>query len=347
MPRTSERPAIGLRDVAKEAGVSLATASRALNAGPRNVKAEARKKVMEAADRLGYRPNLAAQATAKGMTQTIALVVSDIQDPYYSTIAQGAIESAAAAGLIVTIAGSGHSARDDLSVVRALRGLSPQMIIMTGSRRGTPETQKALINELSIYQARGGRVVVIGQDDLPFDTVSLGHCAGAATLAEALIGLGYRRPVLLAPPPGSTNFIAWETGLMEGAQRNGIEINASYIHRSSLTRDGAYDVVRRLARHGMGNTDLLIAASDLMAIGAMSALRDAGIEPGNDMGVAGFDNVIGSTDVTPELTTVDLGLAEAGAAAVTLGMAEAGERQIRVTPAKLMIRESTPAISRA
>ncbi|ABM10648.1 putative transcriptional regulator, lacI family (plasmid) [Paenarthrobacter aurescens TC1] len=330
-----------LRDVAREAGVSLATASRVLSPGTRNVRASARERIMEAVDRLGYRPNLTAQATSKGTTRTVAVVVSDMQDPYYSTIAQGVIEGASPAGLIVTIAGSGHQADDDLGVVRALRGLSPQMIILAGSRRGDPRSREALVEELRAYETRGGRVIVVGQDELPFDTVILGHRPGGGQLATFLADRGYVRPVLLGPPPGSSNAAAWEDGFLEAAKLHSVDVSESDIHRAAPTRDGAYTLVRRLARHGLGDTDVLVAASDLMAIGAMSALRECGIEPGKQIAVAGFDNVVGAEDVTPQLTTVDLDLTAAGAAAVQLGLEETASRTVRRVEPTLVPRAST------
>ncbi|WP_240720920.1 LacI family DNA-binding transcriptional regulator [Pseudarthrobacter sp. NamE2] len=327
--------------MAREAGVSVATASRALSPGVRNVRASARDRIMAAADKLGYRPNLTAQATSKGTTRTIAVVVSDIEHPYYSAIAQGVIEGAGPAGLIVTIAGSGYGAEDDLAVVRALRGLSPQMIILTGGGHGASASQDKLTEELRLYEARGGRVVAVGQDDLPFDTVVLGHRSGAAQLAELLAERGYTHPLLLGPATESTNAAEWERGFIEAAKASGIDIRDSDIHRSPITRDGAHALISRLARHGLRDADLIVAASDVMAIGAMTALRESGMEPGEHIGLAGFGNVVGAEDVTPELTTVELNLAAAGAAAVQLGL-EAGTRRLRHINAEPILRESTP-----
>ena len=84
---TSPRAPATLHDVAREAGVSLATASRSLNGSTRKVNEEYRKRVLEAAARLDYSPNLSAQAVARGTTTTVALLVADIADPYFSSIA--------------------------------------------------------------------------------------------------------------------------------------------------------------------------------------------------------------------------------------------------------------------
>jgi LacI family transcriptional regulator len=97
-----------------------------------------------------------------------------------------------------------------------------------------------------------------------------------------------------------------------------------------------------MARHGLGDADIVVAASDLMAIGAMTALRECGIEPGTRTGLAGFDNVVGAEDVTPQLTTVDLNLAAAGAAAAKLGLEETTTRTVRPVEPILVLRESTP-----
>src|SRR5688572_26742835 len=119
MDQSAHMNPVTLHDVAREAGVSLATASRALNGSERKVNEAYREKVLAAAARLNYTPNLSAQAVAKGSTNTVALLVADIADPYFSSIAAGVIRAAEETGLVVTMAVTGRSTARELELVRA------------------------------------------------------------------------------------------------------------------------------------------------------------------------------------------------------------------------------------
>ena len=134
---------VTLHDVAREAGVSLATASRSLNGSTRKVNGDYRDRVLEAAERLGYTPNLSAQAVAKGATSTVALVVSDIADPYFSSIAAGVIRYAEEERLLVTMAVTGRRAERELELVRTLRGQRPRVLILSGSRFVAAELERS------------------------------------------------------------------------------------------------------------------------------------------------------------------------------------------------------------
>ncbi|MDR5698220.1 LacI family DNA-binding transcriptional regulator [Agromyces aerolatus] len=164
-----------LHDVAREAGVSLATASRSLNGGKRRVNETYRQRVLEAAARLRYSPNLSAQAIARGTTTMVALIVDDLADPYYSAIASGVLAEADRERLIVTVAATEHDAEHELDLVRRLRGQRPRVIILaeappTAGRPGaSPDdttgapADDALAAELTAYVAAGGRVIRINR----------------------------------------------------------------------------------------------------------------------------------------------------------------------------------------
>ncbi|GAB2910475.1 LacI family DNA-binding transcriptional regulator [Nonomuraea fastidiosa] len=336
-----------LHDVAREAGVSVATASRALNGSARNVRAENVARVRAAAQRLGYRPHLSAQAIARGSTRTVALVVRDVADPYFSAIAAGVIEEAEAAGLIVTMAVAGGSPERELQIVRTLRGTRPRVVIVTGSRIDGAGTRDALVEELEAYRTAGGRAVMISQRDLPYPTVTIDNAGGAAELARALLGAGYRRFAVLHAPAALRTSRERHEGFLAGLAGSGVPEPIAV--ETDFTRDGGYAAARRLAERGIGDVDAVFAVNDVMAIGAMTGLREAGVRPGPDVGVAGFDDIAPAVDVVPALTSVAVPLREAGAAAVRLALpdgdtgCEAGAREAGVRlPARVILRASTP-----
>ncbi|MFT4307524.1 MAG: LacI family DNA-binding transcriptional regulator, partial [Microbacterium sp.] len=150
-----------LEDVAREAGVSLATASRVLNGSTRKVADSYRDRVEAVAARLGYTANLSAQATARGTAAIIALLVADIADPYFGQIAAGVARGADEAGLVVTIATTERDVDREVRLLRALRGQRPRGVILAASR-STESAEPVLQDEIAGITAFGGRVVALG-----------------------------------------------------------------------------------------------------------------------------------------------------------------------------------------
>lgn len=342
---SSSSPAT-LHDVAREAGVSLATASRSLNGSTRKVNDDYRQRVLAAAARLNYSPNFSAQAVAKGSTSTVALLVSDIADPYFSSIAAGVIRAAEAEGLIVTMAVTERSTERELELVRALRGQRPRVMILTGSRSDGSESQTALIAELKAFAATGGRVVLISQEGLPFSTVVVDNYLGARALANSLVGQGYRR---FAAIGGARTLVTSRdrlAGFADGLAEHGIAIHPDHIVRGEFTRDGGFAAATELVAGGLDQVDLVFAVSDVMAIGALSALREAGVDVPGDVAVAGFDDIDTARDVTPALTTVNIPLADLGRRAMELALSDAAlssDEVIRVET-RVVLRASSPRL---
>lgn len=337
-------PKATLRDVARAAGVSAATASRALNGSARNVRQENIARVLAAAAALDYEPDLSAQAIARGSTSTVALVVSGVDDPYFSSIAAGVTAGAEAADLIVTMAVSDRSPERELQIVRTLRGHRPRAVILTGSRIDGAGTREALIEELTAYRTAGGGVVMISQPDLPFPTVAIDNAGGARRLALALAGRGYRRfAVIRAADRIRTSrdrYQGFVTGLREAGVRESLVVEAEF------TRAGGYTAGRELAERGLlAGVDVLFAVTDVMAIGAMTALRDVGLVPGADVAVAGFDDIASATDVAPALTTVAVPLHAVGEQAIALALAESDPTRVVPITTTVVLRDSTPPLT--
>jgi hypothetical protein len=211
MPRQSPAPGgVTLHDVARAAGVSLATASRVLNGSARRVADSYRERVEAAARRLGYTANLSAQATARGTSAIIALLVADIADPYFGLIAAGVARGADEAGLVLTIAITERDPEREASLVRTLRGQRPRGLILAASRAVAAESsvgaeepsQPELLRELDAYASFGGRVVAIGRGAPELRSIPIDNFGGARNLGLAMAGRGYRRAVVLAAGVG-------------------------------------------------------------------------------------------------------------------------------------------------
>lgn len=331
-----------LHDVARTAGVSQATASRVLNGSIRNVRQENVDRVLAAAAELNYAPHLSAQAIARGSTNTVALVVSGVDDPYFASIAGGVTQAAEAAGLIVTMAVADRSPERELQIVRTLRGMRPRAIILTGSRIDGTDTRHALVEELDAYREAGGSVVLISQHDLPFRTVSIDNYGGARQLARALVGLGYRRFAMVRAGAGLRTSRDRCKGFVEGLSEFGIDIDERFVVEAEFSRRGGCAAARELVRRGLDGTELVFAVNDVMAIGVMTAFRDAGLVPGQDVAVAGFDDIGPAVDVVPALTSVTVPLRQVGVCAMQLALSDDDASRIVPVSTNVVLRGSAP-----
>jgi len=341
-------PSVTLNDVAREAGVSLATASRALNGSSRVVKDEYRVRVHAAALKLNYTTNLSAQAVAKGSTTSVALLVGDISDPYFSSIAAGVIDSAGEAGLIVTMSVTERDPARELALVRALRGQKPRVIVLAGSRSTDRAYRDELVAELEAFEAGGGRAVFVSQHELPFDTVRIDNYGGARDLAIALVDLGYTRFGAITDEDALLTATDRLAGFTAGLAESGISIDPAHLVAAPFTRDGGYSGAVELVTRGLNGLELIFAATDVMAIGAMSGLRAHGVEPGRDIAVAGFDDIQTVRDIVPALTTVSVPLVDVGIAAIEVALrtqTNEGDQDVDIATT-VVIRASTPRLVR-
>ncbi|MCF4119488.1 LacI family transcriptional regulator [Antribacter sp. KLBMP9083] len=380
---------ITLSQVAREAGVSLATASRAINgSATRTVRADLRERVLEAARRLDYSPDPSAQAMARGRTAALGLVVHDISDPYFSAIAAGVAAAAEREGLIVTLASTGLRPARELAFVELVRRQRARAVILAGGRLlpddgdpahpspahprsavrhegGTQEYRSrddvpnggthgvaeagALVQALETFRRSGGGVAVVGQAVGELPVVEIANAQGAADLARALHGLGYRRFGVLAGPLVHRTAVDRAEGFVGALHELGCEVVPEDVVACAFTRDGGYTAMAGLlARTEPALPELVFAVNDVMAVGAMAAVRDAGRRVPDDVAVAGFDDIHTLRDVTPALTTVHVPLERIGELATRLALGlDAGEDADtgRVTvQGEVVLRESTPPL---
>ncbi|HMR48913.1 MAG TPA: LacI family DNA-binding transcriptional regulator [Arachnia sp.] len=330
---------VTLHDIAREAGVSLATASRVLNGSTRKVADSYRERVEAAADRLGYTANLSAQATAKGTSAVIALLVADIADPYFGLLASGVVRGADEAGLIVTIGITGRDTDREIRTVRALRGQRPRGLILASSRTSR-EIPVELRQELDLVAAAGGRAVVLGRGSGAVRGVTIDNFGGAAELGAALAGRGYRDAIVLASHEGVVTSDDRAAGFAEGFTGGGGAVPRVY--RGEFTREAGIELMRQALADGVEPGTVVFGISDVVAIGALLALREAGREVGGDVALAGFDDIPTGQDVTPALTTVRVPLGDVGHQAFLAATGEEWAQDDEALRLEVRLRDSTP-----
>ena len=334
---------VTLQDVADRAGVSLTTASRVLSDGPRQVGQPLADRVHRAVADLGYTANLQARAVATGQSTMVGVVVHDISDPYFSSIAAGLIEVAEAQRLLVCISSTPAAEAAEQAYVALMRAQRARAVILIGSRNDDAQARAALKEEVAAFIRSGGRAVCVGQDLLGVDTVRPENAAGAQALAQAMVALGHRRFAVLAGPRGLLTARERLDGFRAGLAAWSVPLEETQVIHGPFSRDGGYEAMSAVLAAGEPRPDCVFAVTDVMAMGALARLRASGLRVPADIALAGFDDILTLRDVYPPLTTVRLPLKQIGEMAASLILSEAatGDPRVIPVPGEVILREST------
>lgn len=331
-----------LQDVADRAGVSLATASRVLNGSARQPGAELVARVRAAAAELGYVVNAQAQALARSRSGLLGLVVQDISDPYFSSIAAGAQDAARASGHLVLLASTGRDPEAEREAVAAFAAQRVDAVVVAGTR-WTPDDDAALAAQLDAFAAAGGRSVVVGQPVGDGAVVRPPNVTGARALAEALLAQGQREFVVLGGPARVVTSRERTDAFSAAVRAGGGEVAEVLV--TEFSRDGGYaagdDVAELVRDRASGGPLTVFAVTDVMAIGLIARLRELGVEVPRDVRVAGFDDVPTLRDHVPALSTVRIPLEEMGSLAVRAAVGETAPGAVTEVDFEVQLRDST------
>lgn len=338
---------VTLAEVAQWAGVSPATASRVLHgSGARRVRSELRARVLSAAAELNYSANANAQAIARGTTTTVGLVIHDMADGFATAVASGVMAAAAERGLIVTVGSSGCDPLTEIRHVEALRNQRARALVLAGTRFTDPDVTALLAAELRSFVVGGGGIAVIGKAGLPANTLLLDNIGGAQRLAGTLAALGYRRFAVITGPEQLCTAEERLRGYRAGLADSGIPLPGENVVGAPFTRDGGYAAMAELLDREL-DAEIVLAVNDVMAVGAMVALRERGVRVPADLAVAGFDGIPMLRDIRPALTTVRLPLSAIGRQALALALLpvatdEPGRPTELLIAGDVVVRDSTP-----
>lgn len=295
------RRAPTLKDVAREAGVSIAAVSYSLNGGG-TIGEEVRGRVREVAERLGYRPNRSAQSVRTGRNTTLGLVLPDLRNPYYPALAQSVEHAARQAGYTVVLIDTSGSMENEIDGMRHLEGQGVAGAIWCRtSNQGSSDDESFAMP-----------VVVIGAPGLSYDNVTINDREGGRQVARHLLDMGHKRFGILSGQSVAEGMDERKNGFL--AELNG-KCEIAWQQKSPFSIDLADDVVATLARRDI---TALMCGNDMIAIGALRAARQLGIAVPEELSVVGFDDIPWASIVTPALTTVNQPVAEMAAAALTL-----------------------------
>lgn len=330
---------VNLKQIAEAAGVSLATASRVLSGSDYPVKDELRARVLQVAEDLDYVPNAKARSLLRGNSSMVGVIVGDVSDPYFSTMIGGIHAAATGTGYMVTIVNTHRDPAAELDAVRALHAHRVDVLIVAGSGLTDPEYQTGLRQRITSYARSGKGAVLVGRHDVPEDApisrILIDSVAAGRQMGQHLHELGHRNVALLTGDSALFSTLDRTQGFREILGDGLVE------HHVTPTRDGGYSgALEVLERYPQ--VTAIAATADQMALGALVALRERGIDVPGQMSVAGFNDIDVSKDLVPSLTSMHLPLRLTGEKALELGLAALnGEVQRVHLEATLAARDST------
>lgn len=293
-----------IKDVAKAAGVSVASVSRALN-GHDSVTPDTRQRILDVASQLRYMPNSAARSLITQRTQTIGAVLPDLHGEFFSELIRGMDAAARARGLHLLVSSSHGSASEVGEVLRTLRGRVDGVLIMSPhADAGTLADNLPAALPTVLMNTR-----VAGDDYL---SLSIDNYGGAYAMVEHLAACGHQRIAFVAGPPN--NFDADERlrGYRDALKKLKLQ---PQILQGDFSEESGYRAGLAL-RELTPRPQAIFAANDMMAIGCLFALKELGLDVPGDVALAGFDDVPIARFVSPPLTTMRVRIADLGSQAL-------------------------------
>lgn len=306
------KPQPTLEDVARLAGVSTATVSRALNA-PDRVRRETRERVQEVVARLGYTPNFGGRALASRRTFTVGAVIPTMENAIFARGVQALQEGLAEAGVTLLVATSNYEPAREAEQVRVMLGRGVDALALIGEARGAATYE--------LMERRGVPYVLVWtwRPDAPRPCVGFDNGAAARGIAERVLAAGHRRIAMIAGVTrGNDRAAARVAGVRAALAAAGADAPAVVEARYTL-EDGAAAARALLAVRPRPTA--LICGNDVLAAGAYLAAREAGLKIPGDISVTGFDDIDLALVLDPPLTTVHVPHRRMGQAAARLLLA--------------------------
>ena len=327
-----------MKDVAQRAGVSPSTVSHVINE-TRFVSQQLRDRVLRAMRELNYQPSAVARSLRTKKTQVVALVIPDITNPYFPEVARGVQDVAEENEYSVILCNTDRARGRELRFLKALRGQWVDGLILNPSEVTSGDLQ-------DLQDAQIPVVLIGSQIDHPdLDVVMVDNVQGAYDAVSHLIDLGHRRIGLVGGSRTASSGEQRFQGYIRALADHDIPIDEEIITEGRFTREGGYESMKRLLALQSPPT-AVFASSDVMAIGALMAIQEEGLQVPNDVSLVGFDDIAEASTTTPKLTTVSQPKYQTGEVAAQLLFdrvegASPGERQKIVLSHQLVIRDST------
>lgn len=307
-----------IKDVAKEAGVSIATVSRVINKSPKASKASVTS-VTQAMAKLGYRPNAAAKALVSQSSNTVGVLVGDVSDPFFGTLVKAVDNVAHQNGKHILIGNGYHSAEDERQAIELLINNRCDALVIHS---------KGLSDEELIGYAKEVKGLVFINRYIPQVSercIALDNHKGAYLATEYLIRHGHTKIACVASSHQIEDSDQRIQGYLAALKDNHIELPSSYIEYGEPNSDGGEIAMTNLLTKSLEMTGV-VAYNDYMAAGALSVLDENGIKVPDQISMLGFDDGLIARYISPRLTTIRYPIAMMAERAARLALSLAKEQ---------------------
>ncbi len=326
-----------IKDVAREAGVSIATVSRVFN-DKGLVSTTTESQVRAVASRLNYWPNAMARSLITNRTHTLGVLLPDLHGEFFSGVIRGLDVTARREGFHLLVSSS-HSGIDELaSALRSMRGRIDGLVVMA------PD-----VESMGSIRGWAGDVPIVLIDPrtefTEHDSVAIANVEGAQAMVQHLLSLGHRSIATVSGPVRNVDARQRLAGYRAGLREVGAERSRRLELAGDFTEPSGYQAVAALLALDPRPTAVFVA-NDHMAVGVLRALAEAGVRVPDDMAVAGFDDIETARYLSPPLSTVRVDRFQLGARALqrllhrTRAGAPAEAHRHEVLPTSLVIRQS-------
>lgn len=327
-----------IKDVAALAGVSTATVSHVIN-NTRFVGEETKRKVLAAIESIGYIPNLYARSLASGSSRTLGLIISDITNPFFPDLIKSIQERALEPGYEVMIANTNYQSEHDVSCVQRMLELRVSGVMVMTTEWDDAASQR-------LEQSGVATVFLdIGKVGPHVSNIRIDYAEGIRQAVEHLLGLGHRSIAFIGGPGHliSAELRRAAFATVMNKHKSSRQTEAIFCEGDFKLESGQYAVQKLLAADHRPSA--IMAANDMMAVGALRELRRAGLRVPADVSLIGYDDVWLASLTDPALTTIAIPRVQIGRAAVESVLAapsaeQPGGQEIRI-PTQLVVRDST------
>jgi len=303
-PKKNKNSRLTIEDIANIANVSKATISYVINEKP-GVSKEVRQKVKKIIEEYNYVPNSAARGLAGEKTHFIGLVIPDISDIFYANIIRGVEKTSNKLGFFLNLLTTHAQAEREQQVIKLFnKSMVDGLIVMA-------------------YYLKDKYIDILTESGIPFVfidyprkneeiySVLVDNESGAFEATEYLISLGHKKIAFLEGPQAAWDSKARFEGYVKALNKHVIEFNQNLVENGNFTKEEGYLATKRLLAKNEKFT-AIFSANDQMAIGAIRALKEAGLKVPDDISIVGFDNIEASSIIEPPLTTVNQPIYEMG-----------------------------------
>lgn len=325
-PEGTPTRAATVRDVANHAGVSPATVSRVLT-GNRPVSRDIQARVYQAMKELDYVVNEQARALSATTSRTVAILLDHLTAPFHNRIASGVEQEAAERGRMSLVCTTTGDPGRELALIEMLRARNTEAVVLIGAVHDTPEYRNRIARVARLLDGSGSRLVLVGRpspvENLPVTVVEYDNEGGAYAAVSHLLSMGHRRIAYIGPDTAHNSTSATRiAGYHRALAAHRIEPDPQLelmARTGTESRTLGYTAMKHLLEGGVALPfTALFCFDDLVAAGAMAALREAGVAVPDDVSIIGYNDEPTALDVVPALTTVHVPHIELGRSAMRL-----------------------------